>query len=93
MMKALVAETDTVSVLPLNAIMAETRTHQFTILSFVPSWIKADFGILRLPHRSLSPVGETFVRLLQEVDAEIFEYEQMNAPKMLAASKRSQSRS
>src|ERR1035438_9288271 len=85
MMKMLVTETDTVSVLPLNAVMAEVRTGRLKILSFVPPWLKADFGIVRLAHRSLSPIGETFVRLLKEVDAELFKFEQKNAPKVLAA--------
>jgi len=87
MMKMLVAETDAVSVLPLNAIMAEVRTGQLKILGFVPQWMKADFGILRLEHRSLSPIGETFVRLIKEVDAELFEFEQKNAQKVLATPK------
>jgi DNA-binding transcriptional LysR family regulator len=85
MMKMLVTETDTVSVLPLNAVTAEVRTGQLKILSFVPPWLQSDFGILRLAHRSLSPVGETFVRLLKEVDAELLNFEQKNAPRIIAA--------
>jgi DNA-binding transcriptional LysR family regulator len=93
MMKMLAAETDAVSVLPLNAIMTEVRNGQLKILSFVPQWMKANFGILRLVHRRLSPVGETFLRLLLEVDAEVVEFEQMNTSKMLASSKRSNGKS
>jgi len=32
-----------------------------------------DIGIVRLAHRTPSPLGETFVRILQEVDAEVSE--------------------
>jgi len=43
----------------------------------------ATMGIVRLAHRSLSPVGEIFARTLQEIDAELTEFERKNAPKML----------
>jgi alkylhydroperoxidase/carboxymuconolactone decarboxylase family protein YurZ len=33
--------------------MAEVRQGQLKILNFAPAWLQADFGILRLAHRSL----------------------------------------
>jgi hypothetical protein len=53
--------------------------------------MKAEFAILRLAQRSLSPIGETFVRLVQEVDAELLQFEQKNAPKALAPPTRARS--
>jgi DNA-binding transcriptional LysR family regulator len=85
MMKMITAETDTVGILPLNAVMAEVRAGRLVVLSLVPPFMKVDFGIVRLAHRSLSPIGETFVRILQEVDAELLNFEQKNAPRILGA--------
>jgi DNA-binding transcriptional LysR family regulator len=88
MMKMITAETDTVGVLPLNAVMAEVRAGQLVVLSLVPPFMKVDFGIVRLAHRSLSLIGETFVRILTEVDAELLDFELGNAPKALTARRR-----
>lgn len=84
-MNTIVAGTDTVSLLPLNVVWNEVQAGQLVILSLVPPSMKVDFGIVRLAHRSLSPIGETFVRILQEVDAELLKFEEKNAPKVLAA--------
>jgi DNA-binding transcriptional LysR family regulator len=88
MMKKIVAETDAVSILPFNVVLAEVRTGQLVVLPLVPPLKKVDFGIVRLAQRSLSPIGETFVRLLREVDAELLEFEEKNAPKIPATPKR-----
>jgi DNA-binding transcriptional LysR family regulator len=88
MMKVIVAGTDTVSLLPLNVVSDEIQTGQLVVLSIVPPTMKVDFGIVRLARRSLSPLGETFVRLVHEVDAELLAFEQKNAPKFLAPSVR-----
>ena len=92
MMKMIVAETDAVGLLPLNAVMDEVRAGQLVVLSLVPPFMKIEFGIARLAHRSLSPLAETFVRLQRAVDAEVLEFEEENAPKVLAAPKRTRSR-
>ena len=47
-------------------------------------FLKVEFGIIRLAHRSLSPLGESFVRLQLAVDAEVLEFEEENAPKLIA---------
>jgi DNA-binding transcriptional LysR family regulator len=89
MMKTIAAETDTVGLLPLNAVMAEVRAGQLVVLSLAPPFLKVDWGIVRLSHRSLSRLGETFVRLLLEVDAELLDFEQK---KVLVAPRRNRSR-
>jgi hypothetical protein len=71
-MKMIVAETDAVGLLPLNTVIAEVRAGELVVLSLVPPFLKVDFGIIRLAHRSLSPLGESF--------------EEENAPKVIAAS-------
>ena len=71
MMKMIVAETEAVGLLPLNTVMAEVQDGQLVVLSLVPPFLKVEFGIVRLAHRRLSPLGETFVRLQLDVDAEV----------------------
>jgi DNA-binding transcriptional LysR family regulator len=91
MMKRLAAETDAVAILPLNVVWPEIRTGALAVLSLVPPAMKAEFAIIRLAQRSLSPIGETFVRLVQEVDAELLQFEQKHASKFLAPPTRTHS--
>ena len=92
MMKIIVTETDAVGVLPLYTVIAEVRAGKLVVLPLVSPFLKVDFGIIRLAHRSLSPLGESFVRLQLEVDAEVFEFEEENAPKVIAAPNSTRSR-
>jgi len=92
MMKMIVAETDAVGLLPLNTVIAEVRAGELVVLSLVPPFLKVDFGIIRLAHRSLSPLGESFVRLQLNVDAEVLAFEEENAPKVIAAPNSTRSR-
>jgi DNA-binding transcriptional LysR family regulator len=92
MMKMIVTETDAVTILPMNVVSAEVRSGQLVVLSLVPPFLQVDFGIVRLAHRSLSPLGETFVRLVLEVDAELLECEHKNASRVLAAPRRTPAR-
>jgi DNA-binding transcriptional LysR family regulator len=92
MMKTIAAETDVVTLLPLNAAIAEVRAGQLVVLSFAPPFLKVDWGIVRLSHRSLSPLGEIFVRLLLEIDAELLDFEQKNASTVFVAPRRIRSK-
>ena len=78
--------------LPLNVVWPEIQTGKLAVLPLAVPAMKVDFGVIRLAHRTLSPLGETFVRLLQEVDAELCDFEQRNAPKVLAAPRRAHSK-
>jgi DNA-binding transcriptional LysR family regulator len=91
MMKTIIASTDAVSLLPLNQIMAEVRSRQLCVLPLAP-WFQSNFGVVRLAHRSLSPVGETFVRILQEEDAIVLDFERSAAEELLSARRRSRTR-
>jgi len=88
MMKTIVAGTDAVSVLPLSTVTAEVLSGQFAILPLVESWFHSEFGVVRLAHRSLSPVGETFVRVLQEVDAKLLDSETRAISKLFGGPRR-----
>jgi DNA-binding transcriptional LysR family regulator len=91
MMKKIAAGSDAVAVLTLNTVMAEVQNGHLAVLPLVAPWIQGNFVAVRLAHRSLSPLGETFVRLLVEVSAEVLDLERKNAPKLLAAPKRARS--
>jgi DNA-binding transcriptional LysR family regulator len=75
MMKTIAMETDAVALLPLHLVIEEIKACRVQAVP-VPTWIKGNFGIARLAHRSLSPLGEAFVRLLQEEDAALLRWEE-----------------
>jgi DNA-binding transcriptional LysR family regulator len=85
MMKTIIADTDAVSVLPLSTVISEVQSRQFVILSLVAPWFDSEFGVVRLAHRSLSPIGETFVRMLQEEDEKVLKIEKKAIPKLFGA--------
>jgi len=85
MMKTVAASTDAVAVVPLNAVWEEIAAGQLAILPLVSPAVRANFAVVRLSHRSLSPLGESFVQLVFEIDAEILAFEEASAPKLLAA--------
>ena len=45
-------------------------------------WMRGTFGVVRLAHRSLCPLGGTFVQILNEVDAELLDWEEETAKKL-----------
>lgn len=81
MMKTIVLGSDAVAVLPLNLIVDEVERGELFAMP-APDWVRADFGIVWLAHRSLSPLGETFVRMVQEADAELFAWEEKTARRL-----------
>ena len=92
MMKKITAKTDAVGLFPLNNVIAEVRAGQLIVFPLALPFLKINWGIVRLSHRTLSPLGETFVRLLLETDAELLDFEQKNAPKVLVAPTRTRSK-
>jgi len=78
MMKTIVIGSDAISILPLNVVFDEVRAGKLAAIP-APDWVRANFGIVHLAHRSLSPVAEEMVRLVQEADAELLKWEKQNA--------------
>lgn len=78
MMKTIVMGSDAISILPVNVVFDEVRAGKLAALP-APDWVRANFGIVHLAHRSLSPVAEEMVRLVQEADAELLKWEKQNA--------------
>ena len=89
MMKTIAAESDAVTILPLNTVVSGIQAGQLVALPLVVPLTRVAFGVVRLAHRRLSPLGETFVRILQQVDAELLEFEQKTAAKLFGSQKRS----
>jgi DNA-binding transcriptional LysR family regulator len=92
MMKTIIAGTDAIALLPLNAVIAEVTSGQMDVLSLVAPWFQGDVAVVRLAHRSLSPLGETFVRMLQEEDAKLLDFERKAAAELFAAPRRARTR-
>jgi len=88
MMKTIIAGTEAISVLPLSTVIAEVLSRQLVILPLVAPWFHSEFGVVRLAHRSLSPIGETFVRMLQEEDAKLVGIENEAALKLYGVPRR-----
>jgi DNA-binding transcriptional LysR family regulator len=84
MMKAIVLGTDAVGILPLNSVKAEVLLRQFHVLPLVAPWFHVELGVVRLARRSLSPIGETFLRMLQEEDVKILAFERAAADELVA---------
>ena len=87
MMKTIILESDTVGLLPLNVALPEIELGTLAVLPFVEPWMAPSFGIVRLAHRSLSPLAERFSELVIEADSELFEMEREMAPKLVNKSK------
>jgi DNA-binding transcriptional LysR family regulator len=76
MLKTISADSDAVTVMPLSMVMPEVRAGVLAVLPMVESWLNATLVVGRLAHRSLSPLGERFVRILLEEDRKAYESEQ-----------------
>ena len=87
MMKNIAQESDAVAVLPLNMLLADLKAKTIAVLPLVVPMLKPEFGIVRLARRSLSPLGDLFVRTMLEVDAEVAAVEQKAAEKLFPAAR------
>jgi len=82
MLKTIVRGSDAIALLPLNVVMADVRAGKLTVLPIVRRWLQSEFAVVRLAHRSLSPLGEKFVSLLMEEDRNLFAYEERAAEEL-----------
>jgi DNA-binding transcriptional LysR family regulator len=88
-MKNIALESDAVALLPLNLLLADLEAKTMAVLPLVVPLLKPAFGIVRLARRSLSPLGEYFVRTVVEVDSEVVELEERAAKKLFRGKRRS----
>ncbi len=82
MMKNIAQGSDAVAVLPLNLLLPDLEAGTMAVLPLVPPMLHTEFSIVRLARRSLSPLGEFFVRTLLKVDAEVVAVEENAAKKV-----------
>jgi DNA-binding transcriptional LysR family regulator len=81
MMKTIAMNSDAVALLPWRMVAREVRSGKMTAVP-APAWLGSDFGIVHLAHRTLSPLAQTFVRLVQEADAELVDWEKKDRLKL-----------
>ncbi len=75
MMKSIAKGSNAVALLPLNLVAEEVERGELVAIPAAP-WVRGNFGVVYLAQRSLSPVAATFVRLVQEADAELLAWEE-----------------
>ena len=88
MMKTIAQGSDAVALVPLTPLLADLEAGIIAILPLELSLLKPAFGIVRLARRSLSPLGELFVRTLLEVDAEVAALEEKAAERLFPVARR-----
>jgi DNA-binding transcriptional LysR family regulator len=88
MMRNIVLESDAVAILPLIILLPDLKSKAIAVLPLFSPILRAEFGIVRLARRSLSPLGQLFVKKLQEVDAEVAALEEKEGKKLVVAHSR-----
>jgi DNA-binding transcriptional LysR family regulator len=83
MMKTIVLGSDAIAMLGLNSVAEEVERGELVAIPG-PEWLRAHFGIVRLAHRSPSPLGEAFAKLVKEADAELFDWEQKTSKSLFS---------
>jgi DNA-binding transcriptional LysR family regulator len=71
MMKAIVAGSDAIALLPLGAVSREARSGLLAVLPLVEPWLHGNFAILRLARRTPPPASELFVQLALRTDGQL----------------------
>jgi DNA-binding transcriptional LysR family regulator len=71
MIKKIVQTSDAVTILPLNAFLADIEAKTLVALPSFQPLLQTEYVIVRLARRSLSPLGGLFVNTVLEVDAEV----------------------
>jgi DNA-binding transcriptional LysR family regulator len=68
MMKAIVAESDAIGLMPMSLIAREVADGSLVALPTEAPWLGRAFAIIELEDRSLSPSAEQFLRFVRETD-------------------------
>lgn len=68
MMKAIVAESDAIGLMPMSLIARELAGGSLVALPIEAPWLGRTFAIIELEDRSLSPSAEQFLRFVREAD-------------------------
>jgi DNA-binding transcriptional LysR family regulator len=68
MMKAIVAESDAIGLMPMSLITREIADGSLVALPIEAPWLGRTFAIIELEDRSLSPSAEQFLRFARDAD-------------------------
>ena len=88
MMRNIAQESDAVAMLPLSVLLPDLKTGAMAVLPVVSPVLSTEFGIVRLAKRSLSPLGETFVRTMLALATEVAAMEENAAKKLFPPRRR-----
>jgi DNA-binding transcriptional LysR family regulator len=88
MMKNIVQRSDAVALLTLNLLLPDLEANAIAVLPLVLPVFHGEFGIVQLARRSLSPLGEHFVRTLLDVASEVAAVEERAARQLFPAKRR-----
>lgn len=70
MMKAIVAESDAIGLMPMSLIARELADGTLAALPIEAPWLGRTFAIVELENRTSSPSAEQFLHFVREADAE-----------------------
>jgi DNA-binding transcriptional LysR family regulator len=90
MMRNIAQESDAVAMLPLSVLLPDLKTGAMAALPVVFPMLNTEFGIVRLAKRSLSPLGEMFVRTMLAVATEVAAKEERAARSLFGGKRRRQ---
>jgi hypothetical protein len=68
MMKAIVAESDAIGLMPMSLIAREIAEGSLVALPIEAPWLGRTFAIIELEDRALSPSAEQFLRFVRDAD-------------------------
>ena len=92
MMRNIAQESDAVAMLPLSVLLPDLQSGAMAVVPAEFPVLRTEFGIVRLAKRTLSPLGEMFVRTMLAVAAEIAEVEDKAAKRLFSEARRSRKR-
>lgn len=79
MMCSTVANSDAITLLPLQLALAECDRGRLAILPLELPWLNIAFSVMHLAHRPLSPLGGDFLHAIKEADAALLDEETKSA--------------
>lgn len=81
-----VIHSDAVMYSPLNVIDHELEQKTLTLLPLHLPWLKPEFAIMHLAHRTLTPLAEAVTRALMEADQRLTRREERLARRWFPSS-------
>lgn len=92
-MKAVVANSDAVTMISLKMVRHELDRKELAVLPLSLPWLKADFAVMHLTHRTLSPLAEAVTESIIAEDAKTIKLENALAARWLKVPKARRGRS